>query len=132
HAVAVQVHRGVQAGLAAQGGQQRVGPFLLDDLGHDLPGDRLDVGAVGRGRVGHDGRRVGVDQDDLVALLAQRLAGLGAGVVELARLADDDRAGADEEDLLQVGALWHWRPERYARLAASVPRALQRSRDARG
>ena len=39
-----------------------------------------------------------VDQDDLVALLAQRLAGLGAGVVELAGLADDDRPGADDQD----------------------------------
>ena len=39
-----------------------------------------------------------VDQDDPVALLAQRLAGLGAGVVELAGLADDDRAGADDQD----------------------------------
>jgi hypothetical protein len=43
----------------------------------------------------------------LVALLAQRLAGLGAGVVELAGLADDDRAGADDEDALEVGALRH-------------------------
>ena len=63
-AVLVQVHGGVQAGLAAEGRQQGVGPFLLDDLGDDLPGDRLDVGAVGRLRVGHDGGRVGVDQDD--------------------------------------------------------------------
>jgi hypothetical protein len=35
------------------------------------------------------------------------LAGLGAGVVELAPLADDDRAGAEDEDGLDVGALWH-------------------------
>ena len=106
-AVLVQVHRGVQAGLAAERGQQGVGPFLLDDLLDDLPGDRLDVGAVGRLRVGHDGGRVGVDQDDLVALLAEGLARLGAGVVELARLADDDGAGADEQDLLEVGAARH-------------------------
>ena len=37
----------------------------------------------------------------------QGLAGLGAGVVELAGLADDDGAGADDEDLLDVGALGH-------------------------
>ena len=48
-----------------------------------------------------------VDQHDLVALLAQGLARLGAGVVELAGLADDDRAGADEQDLLEVGTLRH-------------------------
>ena len=69
HAVLVQVHRRVQAGLAAERRQQRVGPFLLDDLGDDLPGDRLDVGAVGHLRVGHDGGRVGVDQHDLRSLL---------------------------------------------------------------
>ena len=95
------------AGLPAEGGQEGVGPLLGDDLLDDLPGDRLDVGAVGRLRVGHDGGRVGVHQDDRVALLAERLARLGAGVVELAGLADDDGAGADEQDLLDVGALRH-------------------------
>ena len=103
----VEGERGVEAGLAAHGGQERVGALLLDDLGDDLGGDRLDVGGVGELRVGHDRRRVGVDQDDAVALLAQRLAGLGAGVVELAGLADDDGPGADDHDRADVGALGH-------------------------
>jgi hypothetical protein len=60
--------------------------------------ERLDVGRIGHLRVGHDRRRVRVDQHDAVPLLAQRLAGLGAGVVELAGLADDDRPGADDQD----------------------------------
>ena len=81
-------------------GSRASGRSLLDDLGDDFPGDRLDVGAVGRLRIGHDGGRIGVDQDDLIALLAQGLARLGAGVIELARLADDDGAGADEQDFL--------------------------------
>ena len=46
---------------------------------------------------------------DPVALLAQHPAGLGARVVELAGLADDDRPGADDEDRLDVGALRHQR-----------------------
>ncbi len=92
HAVMVQVHRQVQARLAAEGGQQGVGPLGLDHLGDDLPGQRLDVGAVGHLRVGHDRGRVGVDQHDLVPLLAEGLAGLGARIIELAGLPDDDRA----------------------------------------
>ena len=48
--------------------------------------------------IGHDRGRVRVDQHDLVALFAQGLAGLRAGVVELAGLPDDDRAGADEQN----------------------------------
>ena len=65
-------------------------------------GQRLDVGAVGQLRVGHDRRRIAVDEDDLEPLGAQRLAGLRAGVVELARLPDDDRAGANDEDRASV------------------------------
>ena len=97
-AVAMQRHRGVERGLAAHGRQQRVGPLLLDDLGDHLGRDRLDVGRVGQARIGHDRGRVGVDQDDAIALVPQRLAGLHAGIVELAGLADDDRPGADDQD----------------------------------
>jgi hypothetical protein len=111
HAVLVQVERAVQRGLATHGRQHRIRALLGDDLLDHLPGDGLDVGDVGRGRVRHDRGRVAVHQDDLVALLAQRLAGLGAGIVELAGLADDDRAGADDEDAFQVGGRlslsWH-------------------------
>ena len=104
-------------GLAAERGQQhefalRAEPFHFLLLAHDdfldaFRRDGLDVGAVGELRVGHDGGRVGVDEDDAVALLLERLAGLRAGIIELARLADDDRAGADDEDAVNVSALGH-------------------------
>src|SRR5690606_29458546 len=84
-----------------------VGLLLGDDLLDRLPVDRLDVDGVGHLRVGHDRGRVAVDQHHPVALLAQGLARLRAGVVELAGLADDDRAGADDADGLEVGTLWH-------------------------
>ena len=103
----MQVDRRVQRGLAAQGRQDRVGPLLGDDRLDDLPRDRLDVGGVGEVGVGHDRRRVGVDQDDAHALLAQHAARLRARVVELAGLADHDRAGADDQDALDVVALGH-------------------------
>ncbi len=105
--VVVQVDRRVERGLAAQGGQDRVGLLLGDDRLDDLPGDRLDVRRVGEVGVRHDRRRVGVDQDDADTLLAEHTAGLRARVVELARLADHDRAGADHEDGVDVVALRH-------------------------
>src|SRR5690606_8189227 len=91
---------------------QRFGALLGDDLFHRLPVDRLDVDRVGHFRIGHDRRRVAVDQHHPVTLLAQRLAGLRAGVVELAGLTDHDRAGADDQDGLDISALWHvsWPP----------------------
>ncbi len=121
YAVLVQVEGAVERGLAAHRRQHRVGPLLGDDLLDHAPGDRLDVGDVGHLRVGHDRRRVAVDEDDAEALLAQRLAGLRAGVVELARLADDDRPGADDQDRAEVGALRHSRSRLPARRRARPP-----------
>src|SRR5690606_6885640 len=109
HAVVGQVQRAVQRGLPAHGRQQRVGLLLGDDLLDRAPVDRLDVHRVGGVRVGHDRRGVAVHQHHAVALLPQRLAGLRAGVVELAGLTDDDRAGADDEDGLDVGTTRHQR-----------------------
>jgi len=115
HAVLLQdaelrdAHGRVETGLPAEGGQDGVGALLLDDLRHGLGGDGLHVGPVGRLGVRHDRGRVGVDQDDLVAFLLEGLAGLGARVVELAGLADDDGPRADDEDLFQVRPLRHRR-----------------------
>ena len=50
------------------------------------------------------------DEHDLVAVLEQHLARLDAGVVELRRLADDDRPRADQHDLLDVVAPRHGPP----------------------
>ena len=104
-----ELHGDVQAGLAAERRQDGVGTLTVDDRRDDLPRERLDVRRVGEVGVGHDRRRVRVGEDDPIALLAQHAAGLGAGVVELAGLADDDRAGSDDQDRVDVGALGHQR-----------------------
>ena len=113
HAVALeravlgQCLRQVQRRLAAERREQGVRLLLLDDRRDGVGQQRLDVGRVGELRVGHDRRRVRVDQHDLVALLAQDLAGLHAGVVELGGLADDDRPRPEDQDALDVRALRH-------------------------
>ena len=50
HARLGQLHREVQAGLAAHGREQRVGPLAADDLFEIGDGQRLDVGPVGQVR----------------------------------------------------------------------------------
>ncbi len=97
----------VETGLAPEGGKKRVGALRLDDLFQHGDGDRLDVGGIGHLGVRHDRGGIGVDQDDPEALFPQRLAGLGAGVIELAGLADDDRPGPDDQDGGDVGSLRH-------------------------
>ena len=99
----------IQPGLPSQRGQESIRPLPGDYRGHELRGQRLNVHPLGDLDIGHDRRRVAVDQDDFHALLAQRPAGLRTGVIELGRLPDDDRTGADDEDLLDVGALRHAR-----------------------
>ena len=100
-------HRGVERRLAAERGEQRVGFLADDDFLDDFRRDGLDVSAMRELRIGHDGGRIRVHQDHLVAFFLERLAGLHAGVVELATLADDDGAGADDENFADRGIFGH-------------------------
>jgi hypothetical protein len=94
----------VQRGLSAHGGQHRVDLVLLEDLLDALGGERLQVHVVRRDRIGHDGGRVAVDQRDLDAFVAEGAGSLGAGVIELAGLADDDGSAdpMSRTDLMEV------------------------------
>ena len=107
HAVLFECHGQVQAGLPTQGRQERIGPFAGDDLLQYFPRQRLDVGPIGRRGIGHDGGRIRVHQHHFVPFLAQRLACLGTGIVELASLTNDDRARTNDQDFVNVVAAWH-------------------------
>ena len=99
HARVIERHRQVQPGLAAERRQQGVRPVLLDHPRDPLEGERRqDHGPADVG-IGHDRCRVRVHEHGLDTRLTERQAGLHAGVVEFGRLADEDRAGADDEHL---------------------------------
>ena len=84
-----------------------VGTLALNNARHDLGSEWLDVRGIGEIGVGHDGGRIRVREDDAVALFAQHSTRLSAAVVELACLPDDDRATADNQNAVDVSALWH-------------------------
>ena len=107
HAHPTQRERGIESRLAAHRRQQGVGPLLGDDLGNHFRCNRLHIGGVRQTRIGHDCRRIRIDQDDPVTFLLERLAGLSAGVVEFARLADNDRPRTDDQDRLDIITFWH-------------------------
>ena len=125
-AIRLERQRRVERRLAAHGGQKCVGALLLDDAGDDLRRDRLDIGRVRQLRIGHDRGRVGVDQDDPVAVGLQRLHRLAARIVELAGLADDDRPRPDDEDRGDVGALGHGAAGREGVVGAAYTRGRAR------
>ena len=130
HAGFRQRERRIQARLPAEGGQNGAGTFLAHDGGDRFRFDRFDVGAVCESGIGHDGRRIGVDQHDLVAFFLQSLDALSPGIVEFARLADDDRARTDYHDLLEICTLGHIAP-RWARVGCFVRGRPSPSADAK-
>ena len=106
HPSTEEFHGCVEARLSAECGEQcefsfstelfHLGQFTHDDFLHRFGCYRLDVGAVGKLRVGHDGGWVGVHQHHAIALLPECLAGLSARIVKLARLPDDNGSCADD------------------------------------
>ena len=68
HPMSMQVKRAIKSGLTAHRGQNCIGALPLDNPLDNLPGNRFDVGHIGRFRVSHDGGRVAIDQNDTIAL----------------------------------------------------------------
>jgi hypothetical protein len=120
----------VETRLPSDRREQGVGPLRLDDLRNRLGRHRLDVGAIRHIRIGHDGRRVRVQQHDPVAFLPKGLAGLGSRVVELAGLSDHDRSGADHENRVDVVSPRHYLPAAICAPLTSSP-ALRRATSSR-
>ena len=114
-ALLVQLHGQGQAGLAAQARQDGIGAFLLDDALDGLHGQGLQVDLIRHGLIRHNGGGVGVAEDHVDAGILQHPAGLGAGVVELRRLADDDGAGADDQHFLNALIQRHYRSPPFIR-----------------
>ena len=94
----MQSHGGIESGLSSECREEGVGFLLCEDLFDDFWGNGLDIGAVGKLRIGHNRCGVAVHEDDLVALFSQGFASLDPRVVEFAGLADDDGTGTDNEN----------------------------------
>ena len=108
HSSVRELDRDVQGRLAPQCRQDRVRPLASEHVAHALQVEWLDVGAIGKARVGHDRGRVRVDDDRAVSVLTQHLERLAARIVELAGLPDHDRAGADHADRVDIATGGHY------------------------
>ena len=102
-----QIQSAIERRLSTHGGQNGIRLFFGNDLLNGLPSDGLNVGHICSGRVGHDGGWVAVDQDDLVALLSQSLAGLYTGVIKLTRLSNNDGASPNDQNTFEVLSFRH-------------------------
>ena len=107
HALTFQLQRAVQRRLTAHRWQHRVRALFFNNLAYNFPVNRLDVGCISHFRVGHDGRRVGVHQNDAVTLFTQGFTRLRARVVKLTRLTDNNRARTQNQDTFYICTFWH-------------------------
>ena len=73
NALLFQLHGKIQSRLTADAGDDGVGTLVADDLGDIFQRQRLHIHLVGNGGVRHNRGRIGVAEDDLVALLLQPL-----------------------------------------------------------
>ena len=102
-----QLHSQIQTCLTADTGQDGIRSFITQDFCDIFQCQGFHVHFVCDGCVCHDGSRVGVYQYYFIAFFFQGEASLCTCIVEFSRLADDDRAGADDQDFFQVSSLWH-------------------------
>src|SRR5258708_14723020 len=98
----VLLHRGVERSLAADGWQKRVRSFLGDDQLNNFGSNRLNVGTGRKLRISHDRGRIGIYQDNLIALFLQSFAGLDSGIVKFAALPDNNRSGPNHQNFFKI------------------------------
>ena len=84
--------------LAAEGDDDAVRLFFIDDVLHVFGGERLEVQPVRRIEVGGDGFGVVVDDDHFIPQFFERPHAVHGRIVELDALADADGAGTDDDD----------------------------------
>ena len=80
---------------------------FFENLYYRLFLQRQQIHVIRVDRIRHDGGRVGINQANFDALLADGAGGLRTGIIELARLTDNDGAGANNKNRADVGILWH-------------------------
>ena len=103
-----QLHGKIQTCLSAQCGKNAVRLLLPDQLLHHLYRQGFNINPVRDILIRHDGRRVGIQQDNLHSLFLQRTAGLGTGVIKFGCLSDDDGTGTDNQNLFYTQISWHY------------------------
>ena len=102
-----QLHGKIQSGLSANSGDDSIRALKADNLCHIFQRQRFHIDLIRNCRIRHNGCRIGVTEDDLIAFLLQGEAGLRACIVKFRCLSNDDGAGADNQYLLYVSSFRH-------------------------
>ena len=107
NALLFQFHSHVQANLTAKCCQQGIRMLTFDNFFNEFNADRFNIYTVSHMHISHNGCRVTVNQYNLQAFFLQSTASLGACIVKLCCLTDNNRAGADNENLFNIFKFRH-------------------------
>src|ERR1035437_9071796 len=99
-----EIERRLTAELHNDADRRAAGSFVLADGEHVFERERFEVEAVAGVVIGGDRLRIAVDHDSFVAILAQRVGGVAAAVIEFNSLPDALAAGTENHDFLLRGA----------------------------
>ena len=102
HTAVMQRETAVQGSLAAERERDRIHALFDDDFLDEFRGDGDEIDAIRQSRAGLDSGDVRVHQNRGDTFFTQRLDCLRAGVIELARLSDLQRARAEYHDSLRL------------------------------
>ena len=88
----------VEGRLTAHGGEDCVDGMLVQNVFQRIHRQRHEVNMIRRHRIGHDGGRVGIDQDNFDAFFAKGAGGLGSRIIKFTGLSDDNGSATDYQD----------------------------------
>src|SRR5436189_3446121 len=104
----VKLDRKIQTRLTANGGKQSVGPLFLDNGRRGFERKRFDIRSIRDFWIGHDRRRIGVDEYHFESFSFQSSASLRSRIIEFTCLSNDYRPRSDDQDLFNISSLRHY------------------------
>ena len=107
NALLFQFHSHVQTNLPTKSCQQGIRTLTFDNFFNEFNADRFNIYTVSHMHISHNGCRVTVNQYNLQAFFLQSTASLSTCIVKLCCLTDDNRAGADNENLFNIFKFRH-------------------------
>ena len=107
HAFSRQIQRTIQCRLPTHGWQQSVRTLFLNNFCNRAPLYRLNVRCIRHGWISHDRGRVRIHQNNPKTLFPQGFTSLGARVIKLTCLTNNNRACTEDENTFYISSFWH-------------------------
>ena len=107
-ALFVQGDRSIECSLSAESCENRVRTFDLNNSFNEFSRNRFDIRCIREFGICHDCCWIRIDQRNANPFSLQHTACLSPRVIKLACLTNDDRAGSDDQNRIDITAFRHY------------------------